>query len=132
MTQKKAMQDKDDVVADCVEDHLQVVQGAKLRIQDIIEDFRKMTGTDDTGFSDKRLADALEKAIREKGPAWDDVKKYNGRDGSGREPQKCKGMLYSNLTFKDRNKAKWNSKYLPGSVTTHDRFTPDRQPFTDS
>ena len=57
---------------------------------------------------------------------------YNGRDGSIRKDangKDIKGMLYTNLTFKDATKAPWNAQFHGAqTVTTHDLYTADLRP----
>ena len=117
---------KNSIVLEYVEEHLCVVPSAKLRLDDILNDFRRTTRMEEETFSNKAFFNALHEAIAEMGPDWKCVDKYNGRDGSRRK--EGKGMLYSNLTFKKSGKAPWNDSLLPGRVVTNDRYTPDNLP----
>jgi hypothetical protein len=90
------LSDYAEMVDDYVEDYLDYVPGAKILLVQIVQDFRKRTRISYTTFSDFKFFVALQKSIEEKGAAWDDVTKRNGRVGSG------KGMLYDNISFKKR------------------------------
>ena len=99
---------------------------SKLRIHDILNDFRGTTQVQVETFSDNAFFNALREAIAQMGPDWKCIENYNGRDGSRRK--EGKGMLYSNLTFKQPGKATWNDPLLPARVVTSDRYTPDNLP----
>jgi len=117
---------KNSMVSEYVEEHLCVVSGAKLRIHDILNDFRSTTQIQEETFSNNAFFNELREAIAQMGPDWKCVRNYNGRDGSRRK--EGKGMLYSNLTFKQPGKAPWNDPLLPGRVVTSDRYTPGNLP----
>ena len=85
-----------------VNEHLAVQPGAKLLQRDIHDDFRKVTQIEELSFGKNEFFAVLEKAIAQKGPEWQQIKKL-GSDGSGRKDangQAHKGMLYPNLTFR--------------------------------
>ena len=81
---------------------------------------RGSAGGSDIGFRTKDFFAALQKAIAERGPEWQQVHMYNGRDGSIRKDangKDIKGMLYTNLTFKDATKAPWNAQFHQGLLS---------------
>ena len=85
-----------------VNEHLAVKPGAKLLQRDIHDDFRKVTRIEELSFGKNEFFAVLEKAIAQKGPEWQQIKKL-GSDGSGRKDasgQAHRGMLYPNLTFR--------------------------------
>ena len=114
-----------------VDEHLVVKPGAKLLQRDIFDDFKRQTEIEELSFKAKDFFAALQKAIAERGPEFQQVQRYNGRDGSMRKDANGKdigkGMLYANLTFKDATKAPWNA-WNAQTVTTHDLYTADLRP----
>jgi len=129
--QRKELSDKSVDVEAYVDEHLVVKPGAKLLQRDIFDDFKRQTEIEELSFKAKDFFAALQKAIAEKGPEFQQVQRYNGRDGSMRKDANGKdigkGMLYANLTFKDATKAPWNVQ----TVTTHDLYTADLRPCQD-
>ena len=125
--QERELRDKADAVAEYVDNHLIYCLGAKLRLPDIVNDFRKITGIDDMSFSRAKFLEALDKAIVEKAKdeaynQYRSIVKVNRRDGSGRPEQQSKGMLYTDLTFRDHSKATWN----PQPQFDEDKFDEDK------
>ena len=119
--QRKELSDKSVDVEAYVDEHLVVKPGAKLLQRDIFDDFKRQTEIEELSFKAKDFFAALQKAIAEKGPEWQQVQRYNGRDGSLRKDAKgkdLKGMLFANLTFSNATKAPWNV-WNEKRVTTH-------------
>jgi P4 family phage/plasmid primase-like protien len=110
----KAVSNKAVLVAEYIEDNLETWHDTKLLERDIYADFKKVTGTDALVLNETAFYKQLKSAIDEKSGDgdWADVRSYNGRDGSCRKDANgkdiSKGMLYKNLTFKDRMKAPWH------------------------
>ena len=129
--QRVELMDKDVIVGDYVEDHLEIAPGAKTLVADIIQDFRHKTGVVQMTLSDGKFFLALKKALEEKGPAWETVTKRNGRVNG------TKGMLYDNVSFQERpgrlqsfmTETRRDRHSAWRNSSTQDRFTTDHAPF---
>ena len=112
--QKQELSGKPGAVAEYVKDNLILAPDAKLLQRDILADFRTVTQIGEISFKERDFNKALHQAITERGPGWEHVQAYNGRDGSGRAKSGDKGMLYRGITFKDAAKAPWNKSEKGG------------------
>lgn len=113
--QRDVISNKTVLVAEYVEDNMETWHDMKLLERDIYADFKKVTGIDPLILNEAAFYKQLKSAINEKNGDgdWALVRSYNGRDGSRRGKDTNgkdigKGMLYINLTFKDRMKAPWH------------------------